>query len=136
MREVAFQTLFALASEPDADRETIYRSLIKLNDDEQAPAFLNSLVSGVMDHQDQLDQQISDHLAAGWTIQRLAKPNLIILRLALYELQYEDDMPQAVAIDEALQLAKAFSDDRSRKFINGLLSNFAAQEKWFSFIMR
>lgn len=50
---------------------------------------------------------------------------MIILRLALYELQYEDGMPQAVAIDEALQLAKAFSDDRSRKFINGLLSNFA-----------
>lgn len=124
MREVAFQTLFALASEPDADRETIYRSLIKLND-EQAPVFLDSLVSGVIDHQDELDQQISAHLAAGWTIQRLAKPDLIILRLALYELQYEDDMPQAVAIDEALQLAKAFSDDRSRKFINGLLSNFA-----------
>lgn len=65
MREVAFQTLFALASEPDADRETIYRSLIKLNDDEQAPAFLDSLVSGVIDHQEELDQQISAHLAGG-----------------------------------------------------------------------
>lgn len=125
IREVAFQTLFALASEPDADRMTIYRSLIKLRDDEQAPEYLNSLVSGVVDHQDELDEQISAHLAKGWTLQRLAKPDLIILRLALYELQYEDNMPKAVAINEALQLAKSFSDDRSRKFINGVLSNFA-----------
>ncbi len=125
IREVAFQTLFALASEPDADRETIYRSLIKLGDDEQVPAYLNFLVSGVVDHQDELDQEISEHLAAGWTLQRLAKADLIILRLALFELQHESDLPQAVAIDEALQLAKTFSDDRSRKFINGVLSNFA-----------
>lgn len=125
IREVAFQTLFALASEPDADRETIYRSLIKLDDDEQVPAYLNFLVSGVVDHQDELDQEISEHLAAGWTLQRLAKADLIILRLALFELQHESDLPQAVAIDEALQLAKTFSDDRSRKFINGVLSNFA-----------
>lgn len=125
IREVAFQTLFALASEPDADRMTIYRSLIKLRDDEQAPEYLDSLVSGVVDHQDELDEQISAHLAKGWTLQRLAKPDLIILRLALYELQYEENMPKAVAINEALQLAKSFSDDRSRKFINGVLSNFA-----------
>lgn len=125
IREVAFQTLFALASEPDADRETIYRSLIKLDDDEQVPAYLDFLVSGVVDHQDELDQEISEHLAAGWTLQRLAKADLIILRLALFELQHENDLPQAVAIDEALQLAKTFSDDRSRKFINGVLSNFA-----------
>lgn len=125
IREVAFQTLFALASEPDADRQPIYRSLIKLDDDEQVPAYLDFLVSGVVDHQDELDQEISEHLAAGWTLQRLAKADLIILRLALFELQHENDLPQAVAIDEALQLAKTFSDDRSRKFINGVLSNFA-----------
>lgn len=125
MREVAFQTLFALASEPDAERTTIYRSLIKLDNDDEVPEFLNELVSGVVDHQSELDQQISDHLATGWKIERLAKTDLIILRLALYELQYEEKMPQAVAINEALQLAKDFSDDRSRKFINGVLSNFA-----------
>ncbi len=125
IREVAFQTLFALASEPDADRETIYRSLIKLNDGEQVPAYLDFLVNGTVEHQDELDKEISDHLASGWTLARLAKSDLIILRLALFELQYENELPQAVAIDEALQLAKTFSDDRSRKFINGVLSNFA-----------
>lgn len=125
MREVAFQTLFALASEPEADRQLIYRSLIKLADNESAPAFLDSLVSGVLAHQDEFDEQISAHLAKGWTLQRLAKADVIIMRLALYELQYEEEMPSAVAINEALQLAKEFSDDRSRKFINGVLSNFA-----------
>ena len=125
IREVAFQTLFALASEPDADRETIYRSLIELNDGEQVPEYLDFLVNGTVEHQDELDKEISDHLASGWTLQRLAKSDLIILRLALFELQYENELPQAVAIDEALQLAKTFSDDRSRKFINWVLSNFA-----------
>ena len=125
IREVAFQTLFALASEPDADRETIYRSLIELNDGEQVPEYLDFLVICTFEHQDELDKEISDHLASGWTLQRLAKSDLIILRLALFELQYENELPQAVAIDEALQLSNTFSDDRSRKFINGVLSNFA-----------
>ncbi|KRM30054.1 hypothetical protein FD32_GL000777 [Limosilactobacillus panis DSM 6035] len=87
------------------------------------------MVKGVSDHQDELDQQISSLLARDWTIDRLVKPDLIILRIALYEIQYVDGVPTAVAINEALELAKAFSNDKSRKFINGALGKFEQEHR-------
>lgn len=123
IREEAFQALFALQSNPDADLETIYQS-IPHHDEKNIPAYLKELVNGVNDHQEELDNQISSLLADGWEINRLAKPDLIILRLGLFEMQYVEEVPVAVAINEALELAKSFSNDKSRKFINGALGKF------------
>ena len=81
-------------------------------------------ISRVQEHQTELDQLISDYLTDDWAINRIARANLIILRIALYELQYEQDLPAAVVINEALELAKSFSDDKSRKFINGILGHY------------
>ena len=74
-----------------------------------------------------LAKQINDLLASGWTINRLAKPDLVILRLALFEIQYAENVPTVVAINEALELTKTFSSDKSRKFINGALGKFEKQ---------
>lgn len=123
VREEAFQVLFALQNNSDADLETVYQS-IPHHDEKQIPAYVKQVVTGVSDHQEELDKQISSLLASGWTINRLAKADLIILRLALYEIQYVDEVPTAVAINEALELAKTFSNDKSRKFINGALGKF------------
>lgn len=123
IRVSAFQTLFALIATPDEDREQLYRQLLKLDANEEVPAYLEELVNGVLDHQDEIDQTISQYLEPGWTVERLERPNLVILRLALYELQFEK-LPVAVAINEALQLAKSFSDDKSRRFINGVLGHY------------
>ena len=123
IRVAAFQALFALIATPDEDREQLYRQLLKLDANEEVPAYLEELVNGVLDHQDEIDQTISQYLEPGWTVERLERPNLVILRLALYELQFEK-LPVAVAINEALQLAKSFSDDKSRRFINGVLGHF------------
>ena len=78
-------------------------------------------------HEEELDQEISSLLADSWTIDRLAKPDLVILRLGLFEMQYVDAVPTAVAINEALELAKTFSNDKSRRFINGALGKFERQ---------
>lgn len=123
IRIAAFQTLFALIATPDEDREQFYRQLLKLDANEEVPAYLEELVNGVLDHQEEIDQTISQYLEPGWTVERLERPNLVILRLALYELQYEK-LPVAIAINEALQLAKSFSDDKSRRFINGVLGHY------------
>lgn len=123
IRIAAFQTLFALIATPDEDRDQLYRQLLKLEPNEEVPAYLEELVNGVLNHQDEIDETIAHYLTPGWTIARLERPNLVILRLALYELQYEN-LPTAVAINEALQLAKNFSDDKSRRFINGVLGHF------------
>ena len=123
IREEAFQVLFALQNNSDADLETVYQS-IPHHDEKQIPAYVKQVVTGVSDHKAELDNQISSLLASGWTINRLAKADLIILRLALYEIQYVDEVPTAVAINEALELTKTFSNDKSRKFINGALGKF------------
>ena len=126
VREEAFQVLFALQTDSDADLATIYQS-IPYHDQHQIPEYLKTLVEGVNEHQGELDQEISSLLADEWTIDRLAKPDLVILRLGLFEMQYVDDVPAAVAINEALELAKTFSNDKSRKFINGALGKFERQ---------
>ncbi|MGX8686178.1 MAG: transcription antitermination factor NusB, partial [bacterium] len=74
----------------------------------------------------ELDREISEKLE-GWKIGRLGKVELAILRLALYEIRYDDDVPTGAAINEAVELAKKFGQDNSGQFINGILAKFARQ---------
>lgn len=124
IRVGAFQTLFALMDTLQEKKDALYAQVLHLGPHEKAPVYLDQLVTGVQDHQTELDQMISSYLTDEWTINRIARANLIILRIALYELQYEQDLPVAVVINEALELAKTFSDDKSRKFINGILGHY------------
>jgi N utilization substance protein B len=100
-----------------------------LNDDDEVPAYLTQLVDGVIAHQDELDASIQKLLDKKWRLSRLAKTDLVILRIALYEMQFVDNVPDAVAINEALELTKTFSDDKSKGFVNGVLGNFEKQAK-------
>lgn len=124
IRVGAFQTLFALMDTPEEQKDALYAQVLHLGPHEEAPDYLSQLVDGVQDHEEELDQLISEYLTDDWTINRIARANLVILRIALYELQYEKDLPAAVVINEALELAKTFSDDKSRKFINGILGHY------------
>ena len=63
--------------------------------------------------------------AKGWTTDRMGKVDLTILRLAVYEIRYDDDVPTSVAINEAVELAKKFGRDESAGFVNGVLAKFA-----------
>lgn len=82
------------------------------------------LIKGVMTNQTAIDELITPYLN-NWTMYRLAKIDAAILRLAVYEMKYIDDsvVPDKVAVNEAIELSKFFSDDKSRKFINGVLNN-------------
>ncbi|ETY74521.1 transcription antitermination factor NusB [Lactiplantibacillus fabifermentans] len=130
IREKAFQALFALNANPEADENELYQQL--LNPDETAeveiPSYLSTLVTGVLEHQTELDEMIQPYLSSTWSLDRLAKTDLIILRIAFYELNYVDDVPSKVAVNEAIELAKAFSDDRSRKFVSGVLGKAVTNE--------
>lgn len=72
----------------------------------------------------EIDQRI-DQAAKGWKASRLGKVDLTILRLAVYEMIYDEDIPVSVAIDEAVELAKRFGQDGSASFVNGILANLA-----------
>lgn len=82
------------------------------------------LIKGVIKNQEAIDEIITPYLN-NWTMDRLAKIDAAILRLAVYEMTFldEKDVPKKVAVNEAIELSKFFSDDKSRKFINGVLNH-------------
>ena len=80
-----------------------------------------------MAHLQELDEKISA-ASVDWTLDRMPMVDLTILRLAAYEILCEDDVPGSVAINEAVELAKAFSDETSSRFVNGVLSQFVTEE--------
>lgn len=124
LRKVAFQTLFAMDSNPDANKMDIFDQLLNFSERELVvPEYLNTLVDGVLDNMQEIDLEISKFLKKSWTVARLNKADLYILRLAIYEIKYVESVPNVVALNEALQLAKDFTDESSRKFINGILQN-------------
>ncbi|HVU92550.1 MAG TPA: transcription antitermination factor NusB [Jatrophihabitans sp.] len=78
------------------------------------------LVEGVVDHRARIDEILAEY-AEGWTVDRMPGVDRAVLRLAVYELLWRPDVPDAVAIDEAVELAKSLSTDESPRFVNGVL---------------
>ncbi len=85
---------------------------------------VTELVEGVEDHREEVDALIADH-ARNWSLERMPAIDRNVLRIALFELMGRPDVPTAVVIDEAVELAKRFSTDDSGRFVNGMLSAIA-----------
>lgn len=83
-----------------------------------------TLIEGVATHADRIDELVTTY-AEGWTLERMPGVDRAVIRVAVYELLWVDDVPDAVVIDEAVELAKALSTDDSPKFVNGLLGRLA-----------
>lgn len=88
--------------------------------DPPVPEYAVTLVEGVVAHRERIDELLSTY-SQGWTLDRMPAVDRTILRLGLFELLWADDVPDAVAVDEAVELAKALSTDDSPSFVNGLL---------------
>lgn len=82
--------------------------------------FMESLVKGVLEYLGDLDETIAQH-AKNWNLQRMAAVDRNILRLAVYEIKYRNDIPPVVSINEAVDIAKKYSTEDSGKFVNGIL---------------
>lgn len=82
--------------------------------------FVRNIVYGVETHLEHLDEIANDHMK-DWSINRIDKTGAAILRIALFEILYEEETPNIVAINEAIELAKKYSDDNVRKIINAVL---------------
>jgi len=88
--------------------------------DPPVPAYAVELVEGVVAHRERIDELLATY-AEGWTIERMPPVDRNVLRIGIYELLYAVDVPDAVAISEAVELAKRISTEESPGFINGLL---------------
>ncbi|NMA61758.1 MAG: transcription antitermination factor NusB [Firmicutes bacterium] len=119
-RQVAFQTLFQIdLGKNDLEAALEYR-LSETTLSQQDMDYVRRAVRGVNQQLPALDRQINA-VAEGWEVHRLGSIDRSILRLAIYEIVFMDDIPVGVAVNEAVELAKEFGDDNSPRFINGLL---------------
>ncbi|MCX5436045.1 MULTISPECIES: transcription antitermination factor NusB [unclassified Streptomyces] len=125
-RKRAFQILFE-ADQRGVDVQTVLADWIRLSrsDTRQPPVseYTMELVEGYARKTARIDELIAQY-AVGWTLDRMPVVDRNILRLGAYELVWVDDTPDAVVLDEAVQLAKEFSTDDSPAFVNGLLGRF------------
>ncbi|MET9622632.1 MULTISPECIES: transcription antitermination factor NusB [unclassified Streptomyces] len=125
-RKRAFQILFE-ADQRDASVQEVLADWVRhaRSDDRQPPVneFTMVLVEGYADHANRIDELIATY-AVDWDLDRMPVADRNIVRLGAYELIWLDETPDAVAIDEAVQLAKEFSTDESPSFVNGLLGRF------------
>lgn len=117
-RQHAVQILFQL--ETKEHDITIEEATAFIIEPPLKDAFCESIVRGVKAHETDIDGKISPHLKQ-WTLDRINKIDRIILRMSTYEMLYTD-APEKVVVNEAVNLAKTYSDDDSYKFINGVLS--------------
>ncbi|HEY0400369.1 MAG TPA: transcription antitermination factor NusB [Blastococcus sp.] len=108
------------------DRLTVLRDRLA-DETPPVPEHTVRLVEGVAEHAAHIDELIDTH-ASGWSIDRLPDVDRAILRMAVFELLWADDVPDAVVIDEAVELAKALSTDNSPAYVNGVLGAILAAE--------
>ncbi|KGX88838.1 transcription antitermination factor NusB [Pontibacillus litoralis] len=119
-REKAFQAIFQM----DMNDITSDEAIQSVMESEELPvhdAFVNQLVYGVEKYKQTIDEKISTHLEK-WSFNRIASVERTLLRMAVYELDYEEDIPEKVTLNEVIELAKVFGDDKSSSFVNGVLS--------------
>ncbi len=114
---------------PEEDEEDSEGTVVILHNvvlNEEDSHYLQTRAAAIMDKIPDIDLQIND-VAAGWKTKRMGKVELTILRLALFEMKYDDSIPEKVAINEAVELAKKFGGNESPAFVNGILAKFAGK---------
>lgn len=117
--KMLFREAFYEASELKEQFELYVEELGEVPEKDQE--YMQQKVDKVLEHLAEIDTDI-DEVAQGWKLSRMAKVDLTIIRLAYYEMKYDDDIPVNVAINEAVELAKKFGGDDSPSFVNGVLA--------------
>lgn len=125
MREQAFFLCFE-ALFTDADIDEIADNAGDARD-EFISDFAISCAKGVIEHQDAIDEKISANLKEGWKISRISRVSLALMRVAVYEMLYEDEIPVSVSINEAVELSKKYTMQDDTAFINGVLGAIAKE---------
>ena len=123
-REFAMQLLYQMELRCGEDRGEQLELAFSETETDYAPkdkAYIEDIVSGVFANLEELDAVVENN-AKGWKLPRIAKIDLSILRLCIYEIRYRDDIPFIISINEAVELAKKYGTEDSGAFINGILS--------------
>lgn len=121
-RVVALQTLYEIDSVGHDPIEVLDRLMGDSGLPDSARGFARDLVNGVVENRGELDRIISEY-APSWPVSQIAAVDRNVLRLAIYELMFSREAPPKAAINEAVELARAFGSESSRRFVNGVLGS-------------
>ena len=127
-RQVAMQLIYQYELGGEGVSSTIEDSMDKPDLDADDMAYIQAMLDGTGEKQQELDELIGRY-AVGWSLERIAKVDLSILRLALYEMLFCESIPQGVSINEAIELAHTFSTPEAASFINGILGSVSRAPK-------
>ena len=112
-RDAAFTQVFQMNMHED-DMDVILEELLNARPEcETNLGYIRQIIDGVKEHESELEDTVAKYLKAGWTLSRISKASLSIMKLAIFEMKYMDDVPPKVAINEAVELAKRYGDDQS-----------------------
>ncbi|MBQ1448568.1 MAG: transcription antitermination factor NusB [Coriobacteriales bacterium] len=123
--QILYQSDICSSAAPRIIEEGTY-----VSDMGEIDAFASALVQGVTRHLERIDEMVAS-ISENWTLSRMPVVDRNILRIAMYELAFDDEIPESVAINEAVELAKDFAGDESYRFINGILGR-ASRIDWES----
>lgn len=125
VREHIFKMLFSIgfdAADADEQIELYLEQVEEASEEERG--YMRKKVKDIAAHEEEIDAMINEH-TTGWKTGRMNKVDLSVLRLAVYEMKWDDEVPVKVAINEAVELSKNFSGDEGPAFVNGVLGKLA-----------
>ena len=124
IRENAFKLIYSLEIQDVENLEEQIELFFESNEinDEQAKKYVNDVIFGIEKNKQEILNEIEKNLKEDWKLSRISKMDLSILKLAIYEIKY-NEIPFKVAINEAVELAKKYGEDKSKNFVNGILAS-------------
>lgn len=128
IRELAFKLIYSLEMQKEENLDEqieIYFECEEINDKE-AKEYIIDAVKGIKANEEEIKELIKNKLKADWSLERISKVDYSILKLAIYEIKYKE-IPYKVAINEAVELAKKYGEDKSKNFVNGILASIVKE---------
>lgn len=124
IRENAFKLIYSLEIQKNENLQEQIELFFESNNinDDEAKKYIADVISGIQENKDDILKLIEQNLKVEWKLNRISKMDLSVLELAIYEIKYSE-IPFKVAINEAVELAKKYGEDKSKNFVNGILAS-------------
>ena len=128
MRELAFKLVYELEVQKEPEEEQ-FEIFVENNEimDEKVIDYLKDIKEGINQNKDEINSLITNNLKDNWSLNRISKINLSLIKLAIYEMVYKE-LPYKVAINEVVELAKKYADESAPVFINGILASVVKEK--------
>ncbi len=128
IRENAFKLIYSLEIQKAEDLEEQIELFFESNEikDQEAKKYIKDVILGIKEKEADILKGIEQNLKSDWKLSRISKLDLAILKLAIYEIKY-NEIPYKVAINEAVEIAKKYGEDKSKNFVNGILASIVKE---------